>query len=104
MRSQAYAVGIEAGYDVMALIPKARESKEHLYLFGRYEAYNPYASATKNTHYDYTEVKRMAVGVNYMPVKEIVIKAEYTQRFLKSGYNNEPALNFSVAYAGFFSR
>ena len=102
--SHAYAVGIEAGYDVMALIPKARESKEHLYLFGRYEAYNPYASATKNTHYDYTEVKRMAVGVNYMPVKEIVIKAEYTQRFLKSGYNNEPALNFSVAYAGFFSR
>ena len=101
--SHAYAVGIEAGYDVMALIPKARESKEHLYLFGRYEAYNPYASATKNTHYDYTEVKRMAVGVNYMPVKEIVIKAEYTQRFLKSGYNNEPALNFSVAYAGFFS-
>ncbi|SFW18097.1 hypothetical protein SAMN02910409_0724 [Prevotellaceae bacterium HUN156] len=100
--SHAYAVGIEAGYDVMALIPKARESKEHLYLFGRYEAYNPYASATKNTHYDYTEVKRMAVGVNYMPVKEIVIKAEYTQRFLKSGYNNEPALNFSVAYAGFF--
>lgn len=102
--SHAYAVGIEAGYDVMALIPKARESKEHLYLFGRYEAYNPYASATKNTHYDYTEVKRMAVGVNYMPVKEIVIKAEYTQRFLKSGYNNEPALNFSVAYAGFFGR
>ena len=101
--SHAYAVGIEAGYDVMALIPKARESKEHLYLFGRYEAYDPYASATKNTHYDYTEVKRMAVGVNYMPVKEIVIKAEYTQRFLKSGYNNEPALNFSVAYAGFFS-
>ena len=102
--SHAYAVGIEAGYDVMALVPKMRESKEHLYLFGRYEAYNPYASATKNTHYDYTEVKRMAVGVNYMPVKEIVIKAEYTQRFLKSGYNNEPALNFSVAYAGFFGR
>ena len=106
--SHAYAVGIEAGYDVMALIPKARESKEHLYLFGRYEAYNPYASATKNTHYDYTEVKRMAVGVNYMPVKEIVIKAEYTQRFLKSGYNNEPAprtafiSTFELTNASFF--
>ena len=79
-----------------------RDSKEHLYLFGRYEAYNAYASATKNTHYDYTDVKRMAVGVNYMPVKEIVIKAEYSKRFLKSAYNNEPSLSFSVAYAGFF--
>ena len=100
--SHAYAVGLEAGYDILALMPKTRDSKEHLYLFGRYEAYNPYASATKNTHYDYTDVKRMAVGVNYMPVKEIVIKAEYSKRFLKSAYNNEPSLNFSVAYAGFF--
>ena len=100
--SHAYAIGIEAGYDVFALIPKIHDSKEHLYLFGRYEAYNPYASATKNTHYDYTDVKRMAVGINYMPLKEIVIKAEYSKRFLKSAYNNEPSLNFSVAYAGFF--
>ena len=100
--SNAYAVGLEAGYDIFALVPQMRDSKEHLYLFGRYEAYNAYASATKNTHYDYTDVKRMAVGVNYMPVKEIVIKAEYSKRFLKSAYNNEPSLSFSVAYAGFF--
>ena len=100
--SHAYAVGIEAGYDVFALMPKMHDAKEHLYLFGRFEAYNPYASATKNTHYDYTDVKRMAVGVNYMPLKELVIKAEYSKRFLKSAYNNEPSLNFSVAYAGFF--
>ncbi len=93
--SNAYA-------DIFALVPQMRDSKEHLYLFGRYEAYNAYASATKNTHYDYTDVKRMAVGVNYMPVKEIVIKAEYSKRFLKSAYNNEPSLSFSVAYAGFF--
>ena len=102
--SNAYAVGIEAGYDIFALASHPSPLTSHLYLFGRYEAYNPYASATKNTHYDYTAVKRMAVGVNYMPVKEIVIKAEYTQRFLKSGYNNEPAVNVSVAYAGFFGR
>ena len=102
--SNAYAVGLEAGYDIFAWVPQMRDSKEHLYLFGRYEAYNAYASATKNTHYDYTDVKRMAVGVNYMPVKEIVIKAEYSKRFLKSAYNNEPSLSFSVAYAGFFGR
>ena len=35
-------------------------------------------------------------------LKEIVIKAEYSKRFLKSLYNNEPSLNIGVAYEGFF--
>ena len=44
----------------------------------------------------------MAVGVNYHPIPEIVIKAEYSKRFLKSLYNDEPAVNIGVAYEGFF--
>ena len=98
----AYAIGIEAGYDVFSQIQKLREDDQKLYIFGRYEQYNPYASNTKGTAYDYTEVKRMAVGVNYHPVHQIVIKAEYSKRFLKSLYNNEPSLNIGVAYEGFF--
>lgn len=98
----AYAIGIEAGYDVFSQIQKPREDDQKLYIFGRYEQYNPYASNTKGTAYDYTEVKRMAVGVNYHPVHQIVIKAEYSKRFLKSLYNNEPSLNIGVAYEGFF--
>ena len=100
--SNAYAIGIEAGYDIFSQIASLRDDHQKFYVFGRYESYNPYASDTKDTHYGYTDVKRMAVGVNYMPVKEIVIKAEYSKRFLKSAYNNEPSLSFSVAYAGFF--
>ena len=98
----AYAIGIEAGYDVFSQIQKLREDDQKLYIFGRYEQYNPYASNTKGTAYDYTEVKRMAVGVNYQPVHQIVIKAEYSKRFLKSLYNNEPSVNIGVAYEGFF--
>ena len=98
----AYAIGIEAGYDVFSQIQKLREDNQKLYIFGRYEQYNPYASNTKGTAYDYTEVKRMAVGVNYHPVHQIVIKAEYSKRFLKSLYNNEPSVNIGVAYEGFF--
>ena len=98
----AYAIGIEAGYDIFSQISCLRKQKQRLYLFGRYEAYNPYASATKDTHYDYTAVKRMAFGVNYMPIKQVVVKAEYSKRFLKSQYNNEPSLNIGVAYEGFF--
>ena len=98
----AYAVGIEAGYDLFSLIPAMRREQRQLFLFGRYEQYNPYASKTGGITYDYTEVKRMAVGVNYHPMKQIVVKAEYSHRFLKSIYNNEPALNIGVAYEGWF--
>ena len=98
----AYAVGIEAGYNIFSQIQCMRQQGERLYLFGRYEAYNPYASDTKGVSYDYTAVKRMAVGFNYHPIRQIIIKAEYSQRFLKSKYNNEPSVNIGVAYEGFF--
>ena len=98
----AYAVGIEAGYDIFSQIERLRNDHQKLYVFGRYEMYNPYASNTKGTAYDYTEVKRVAAGVNYYPIPQIVVKAEYSQRFLKKMYNDEPSLNISVAYEGFF--
>ena len=98
----AFAYGIEAGYNIFSQIEKLRQANQKMYLFGRYEHYNPYASKTKNTSYDYTNVKRMAVGINYYPVKQIVVKAEYSHRFLKSQYNNEPAINIGVAYEGWF--
>ena len=98
----AYAIGIEAGYDIFSQIQQLRDDNKKLFVFGRYEQYNPYASNTKGTAYDYTEVKRMAVGVNYHPVPQIAIKAEYSKRFLKSLYNNEPSVNIGVAYEGFF--
>jgi hypothetical protein len=44
----------------------------------------------------------MAVGVKYYPMKQIAVKAEYSHRFLKGQYNNEPSLNIGIAYEGFF--
>jgi len=98
----AYAIGLEAGYDVFSQIPCLRQQQKKLYLFGRYEQYDPYASQTKGISYNYTAVKRMAVGVNYYPMHQIVVKGEFSKRFLKSVYNDEPAVNFCVAYEGFF--
>ena len=98
----AYAWGLEAGYDVFSQIQSLRQQDSKLYVFGRYEQYDPYASATKGISYNYTEVKRMAVGVNYYPLPEVVVKAEFSKRFLNSAYNNEPAINIGVAYEGFF--
>ena len=44
----------------------------------------------------------MALGLNYKPIPQIVIKAEYSKRFLKSIYNDEPSVNIGVAYEGWF--
>ena len=41
-------------------------------------------------------------GLNYYPVPQIALKAEYSYRKLKSQYNNEPSINIGVAYQGFF--
>ena len=98
----AYAVGIEAGYNVFSQIQRLRQEGQKFYLFGRYEAYNPYASNTSGVSYDYTAVKRMAVGFNYHPIRQIVIKGEYSKRFLKTLFNDEPSVSIGIAYEGFF--
>ena len=52
--------------------------------------------------YEYTKKQRLAVGVNYYPLPQIVVKADYSHRFLKSPYDNEPSINLGIAYQGFF--
>ena len=63
---------------------------------------NPYASKTNNENYDYTAKKNVSFGINYYPLPQIVVKADYSCRILKSQYNNEPSINIGIAYAGFF--
>ena len=98
----AVAVGIEAGYDVFSQIGKLREDNQKLYLFGLYEYYNSYIPAKDQSKYEYTGKNRMAFGVNYYPIPQIAVKAEYSKRFFKSQYNNEPSVSLGVAYQGFF--
>ncbi len=98
----AVAVGIEAGYNVFSQIGKLREDNQKLYLFGRYEYYNSYIPAKDQAKYEYTGKNRMAFGVNYYPIPQIAVKAEYSKRFFKSQYNNEPSVSLGVAYQGFF--
>lgn len=100
---QAVSGGVEAGYDIFSQIQQLREKEHKLYLFGRYEYYDAYKPASKQYQdYAWTERHRIAVGLNYFPIKEIVIKAEFSERFLKSQFNDEPSFSLGVAYAGFF--
>ena len=102
--SDAIATGVEAGYDFLSLFRKGGDKEQRLYLFGRYEYYDSmYKTAKAVTHYTEYGRQRLAVGLNYYPMKEIVVKGEYSIGLLKSRFNNEPAISLGVAYAGFFN-
>ncbi len=97
----AYSVGIEAGYNVMSQIDKYRDEQK-LYVFGRFEKYNAYAAGNQKSAYGWCENTRLAFGLNYYPVKQVVVKGEWSERFLKSEFNNEPSVTVGVAYCGWF--
>ena len=99
----AIACGGEIAYDIMH--PMRNTGNQKLYLFGRYDYYDsyiPYEGAI--SLYEWTERHVMTLGVNYYPIKQVVIKAEYAQRFLKEQYNDEPMFSLGVAYSGFFTK
>ena len=97
----AFAVGLEAGYDVFSQFERLK-NKQKLYLFGRFEKYNSYAAGRQKSAYGWCDNTRLAFGVNYYPVKEVVVKGEWSERFLKRNYNNEPSVSIGVAYCGWF--
>ena len=99
----AMAVGGELAYDVLNEVKMKHPMK--LYLFGRYDYYDTYIPAEGTANfYTWTEKHVMTAGINFYPMKEIVVKAEFKERFFKKeyGYNNEPAFSIGVAYSGFF--
>lgn len=97
--SHAIATNIEAGYDIFSQIPALRAQGQKLYVFGHFEYYDSYLGA-KTKHY--TQKMIYAGGINYYPIPQIGIKAEYNYRDLKSQYNDEPSVNIGVVYEGFF--
>ena len=98
----ALAYGVEAGYNVFSQIDRMKKDNQKFYVFGRYEYYNSYIPSPEQQQYEYTKKKRVAVGVNWMPVPQVAVKAEYSKRFLNSQYNDEPSVSIGVAYQGFF--
>jgi len=95
---KALAWGVEAGYNLMGLADRA-DANQKFVLFGRYEYYNPMQEGTHKEGYKWTEKRRWALGLNYMPMKEIVVKAEFSKRNLNSAYNDEPSVSMSIAFA-----
>jgi len=102
--SDVMAAGIEAGYDIFSQIRATRGRRQKLYLFARYDFYDSmFKTKSSVMKYDWCGRHRVAAGLNYYPIKEVVVKGEYSIGLLRSPYNNEPSISIGVAYAGFFT-
>lgn len=100
--SDAVAAGAEAGYDIFGLIPKMRAENQKFYVFGRYDYYDSMAKMEKSTPLGWCGKHIVTGGINWFPVPQIVVKADYSCRFLDKKYNNEPSVNIGIAYVGWF--
>lgn len=112
--SNALSYSIEAGYNLFALCEKLKKTQK-LYLFGRFDHYNSMASGTYKTQYKHCSPYIATVGLNYHPIPEIVVKAEYGYKYFEKPdnkglnsdsplyiqpYNNEPSISLSIAFQG----
>ncbi len=101
--SDAIAVGVEAGYDIFSQIPSLRKKAEKLYVFGRYDYYDSmYKTEGAVVDNPCWGRQKITFGVNYYPIRDIIIKGEWSDRLFKSQFNNEPTISLGIAYSGFF--
>ena len=99
---QAYAVGVEAGVDIL---PRAAQEKGHaLYLFARYDNYDTYIPAPLMQDYGWSDRQCLSGGINWYPMPEIVLKAEAGCRILAAQYNNEPFFSVAACWSGLFDK
>jgi len=104
--SDAYSAGAEMGYDFFILSQKLCD-KQQFFVFARYDIYDAMAKVPTVRKY-WAGRQKLSVGVNYYPIKEVIIKAEYCHAWLNKSpsisYNNEPYLAIGVTYCGMFNR
>ena len=92
----AIQYGIETGYDIFSLIGV----KGKLYPFVRYEYYNTMEKTETGVVADPRYQRDLyTAGINYYPLPNLVIKADYSGRRLGKGdYNNENTFSVGAGY------
>ena len=116
--SDAIAAGGEIGFDFFSLSQKLSERGQRFFLFGRYDYYDSMLKTAEGVaRKKWCGRQRFAAGINYMPIKNIALKAEYAIGILnpytvstESGglqtcrYNNEPSISIGITYSGLFEK
>ena len=98
--SDAIVGSFEIGYDFLHSFKKVEDK---CYVFAHYEYYDSMFKVAEGiSDYPWVGKHRIAVGLNWYPIDEIIIKAEYSQRFYEKPFNNEPSITLGIAFAGWF--
>lgn len=100
--SDAMCAGIEAGYDFFSLSSKLVNMKQKFYLFARYDYLNSMFKTDGVSSLEWCQRSKISAGFNWYPIKQVVVKGEYTYGILDKKYNNEPSVSLGVAYVGWF--
>ncbi|MGM9862411.1 MAG: hypothetical protein ACI30W_07430 [Muribaculaceae bacterium] len=103
----AIAAGLEAGYNLFGFSPRLTAEGRKLYVFGRFDYYDSMHTMEVGTPAGWCGRKRIAAGLNYYPISQVIIKGEYAIGLLDKStsglkYNNEPSISVGVAYTGWF--
>ncbi|MBQ9418145.1 MAG: hypothetical protein IJU19_06145 [Bacteroidales bacterium] len=96
----AWDASCEAGVNLLGWSHSSRK----LWLFGRYDHYDSFIPASGFMDVAWAEKQILTAGLNYYPIPEVAVKAEYSLRGVgKPGtYNNEPYIALGVTWAGYF--
>ena len=103
---KAWAAGHEVGFDVLSY--GQNRSGRKLFVFGRLDRYDSFVPAAGQSDYLWADRTTVSAGINYMPIPQIIIKAQasYAKMALKGDgtpeYNSEPSISLGIAYTGFF--
>lgn len=97
----AYALGLEAGYDLFSALSRPG-ARGQLYVFARYDQSDSYIPATGMQDYAQTLRRTLTAGLNYYPLPQIAVKAQYAHTWLRGALNNEPSVSLGIVYQGYF--
>ena len=101
--SDALCYFVEGGYDIFSFFPKLQEHK--FYLFGHFGYYNSmFKTATEILADKRFERYMVSGGINYYPIPQVVVKAEFASRLFNNPYNTENTISLGIMYAGMFNR
>ncbi len=100
--SQALAAGAEIGYDFFSLNDALTSKDMKFYLFGRYDYYDSMFQVAEGVERQDMARHRLAAGINFCPVENLYIKAEYSHGIPVSSngvsVNTEPRVSVGLTY------
>ncbi|MDR1346335.1 MAG: hypothetical protein LBK03_06500 [Bacteroidales bacterium] len=104
--SDALCYSLHFGYDFFGLNDKLKSREMKFYLFGHLGYVNSMLKTAEGILADKRFAKHiLSGGINFYPIKEIVLKVEFASRlFPHANYNTENTFLIGICYAGLFTK